>query len=151
MAFPRVLRERIVEQHYIPYRAQVEQLVRQSRAQSRRVIHISSHSFTPRLHGKVRRADVGLLYDPGRMGEVKLCARWKAALAEVAPTLRVRRNYPYAGKGDGLTSYLRRRFSPDAYVGIELEVNQKIVVAAGRRWTTLRGVLVDSLLAAHVA
>ena len=28
----------------------------------------------------------------------------------IAPQLRVRRNYPYAGKGDGLTSYLRRRF-----------------------------------------
>ena len=52
--------------------------------------------------------------------------------------LRVRRNYPYAGKGDGLTSYLRRRFPPGAYVGIELEVNQSIVFAAGRRWTALR-------------
>jgi predicted N-formylglutamate amidohydrolase len=148
---PAGLRERIVEQHYVPYRAQVEQLVRQSRSQGRRVIHISSHSFTPKLHGKVRVADVGLLYHPGRIGEEKLCARWKAVLAEVAPKLRVRRNYPYTGKGDGLTAYLRRRFSPEAYVGIELEVNQGIVVAAGRRWTAMRGELIDSLLVAHVA
>ena len=53
----------------------------------------------------------------------------------MAPNLRVRRNYPYAGKGDGLTSYLRQQFSPAAYVGIELEINQKIVFAAGPRWT----------------
>jgi len=99
----------------------------------------------------VRRADVGLLYDPGRRGEVQLCARWKAALANMAPELRVRRNYPYAGRGDGLTCYLRKRFSPGVYVGIELEVNQKIVFAAGRRWTALRGMLIDSLLAAHAA
>ena len=135
---PSTLRARIVEQHYLPYRARVEELVSRSVSRGRRVIHISSHSFTPVLDGNVRRADVGLLYHPGRSGEVKLCARWKASLATVAPELRVRRNYPYAGKGDGLTSYLRKRFSPAAYVGIELEVNQRIVHAAGRRWRALR-------------
>jgi|GEM_PF-3900962 len=58
---------------------------------------------------------------------------------------RVRRNYPCAGKGDGLTSHLRLLFPPRAYVGIELEVNQSIVLAAGRRWTMLRSLLIDSL------
>jgi predicted N-formylglutamate amidohydrolase len=148
---PSSLRERIVEQHYLPYRAQVEKLVRRSVSRGRRVVHISSHSFTPELYGKVRRADVGLLYHPGRSGEVRLCERWKATLATMAPGLRVRRNYPYAGKGDGLTSYLRMRFSPAAYVGIELEINQRIVHAAGRRWTALRDVLIESLHAAHAA
>ena len=85
---------------------------RRSVSRGRRVIHISSHSFTPELYGKVRQADVGLLYDPRRRGEVKLCARWKETLARMAPDLRVRRNYPYAGKGDGLTSYLRQQFPP---------------------------------------
>ena len=142
---PAPLRSGIVERHYRPYRAQVERLVRQSVSRGRRVIHISSHSFTPRLYGEVRRADVGLLYHPGRRGEAELCARWKAALAAFDPALRVRRNYPYEGKGDGLTSHLRRHFSRDVYVGIELEVNQRIVFTAGRRWTALRGALIDSL------
>jgi predicted N-formylglutamate amidohydrolase len=145
---PATLREGIVARHYLPYRAQVERLVRRSVSRGRRVIHVSSHSFTPELYGKVRRADVGLLYHPGRRGEVQLCARWKATLANMAPELRIRRNYPYAGKGDGLTSYLRRCFPPGGYVGIELEVNQKIVFAGGPRWTALRRVLVDSLRAA---
>ena len=57
-------------------------------------------------------------------------------VAASAPELRVRRNYPYAGKGDGLTSYLRRRFAQSDYVGIELEINQGIVLTAGRRWTS---------------
>jgi predicted N-formylglutamate amidohydrolase len=109
------LRARIIEQHYLPYRAQVERLVRQSASRGRRVIHISSHSFTPELYGKVRHADVGLLYDP------------------------------YAWKGDGLTSHLRQCFPSSAYVGIELEVNQSIVLAAGRRWVALRSALIDSL------
>ena len=139
------LRAEIVERHYLPYRGQVERLVRQTVSRGRRAIHISSHSFTPELNGKLRRADVGLLDHPGRHGEAELCARWKASLTRFVPQLRVRRNYPYAGKGDGLTSYLRQRFPPSAYVGIELEVNQSIVLAAGRRWVALRSALIDSL------
>jgi predicted N-formylglutamate amidohydrolase len=142
---PARLRAKLVEQHYRPYRERVERLVRQAVSRGRRVIHVSSHSFTPELDGKLRCADVGLLYHPGRHGEAELCARWKASLAARAPQLRVRRNYPYAGKGDGLTSHLRRLFPPSKYVGIELEVNQGIVLAAARGWAVLRGVLVDSL------
>ena len=142
---PARLRSEIVDRHYRPYREEVERLVGRTVSRGRRMIHISSHSFTPELHGRVRRADVGLLYDPGRRAEAVLCARWKASLAACAPELLVRRNYPYAGKGDGLTSHLRRHFTGGAYVGIELEVNQGIVLAAGRRWTALRGALIESL------
>ncbi len=145
---PRELRTGIVERHYRPYRAEVERLVRRSLSRGRRVIHVSSHSFTPVLDGKIRRADVGLLYDPARRGEAGLCARWKASLALIAPQVRVRRNYPYAGKGDGVTSALRVAFPARAYIGLELEVNQRIVLAAGRRWTALRGALIESFRAA---
>jgi predicted N-formylglutamate amidohydrolase len=137
---PAQTRAKIVEQHYRPYRVRVERLVRQAVARGHRVIHISSHSFTAELDGKVRSTDVGLLYHPGRRREAEVCARWKETLAAVAPELRVRRNYPYAGKGDGLTSYLRLRFDQRRYAGIELEVNQGIVIAAGRRWMALRRV-----------
>jgi len=142
---PPPVREEILAQYYRPFREQVERLVAQAVADGQRVIHISSHSFTPELNGKVRNADVGLLYDPARPGETELCARWRATLAGLAPSLRVRRNYPYAGKGDGLTAWLRRRFAPAAYIGIELEVNQQIVHSAGEQWTALRSLLVDSL------
>lgn len=148
---PAACRAQIVERHYRPYRARVESLVERAVSRGRRVIHISSHSFTPMLNGKVRGADVGLLYDPARPGEAALCALWKTSLAGNAPRLHVRRNYPYAGKGDGLTSHLRRCFSPDAYVGVELEVNQRIVLAAGRPWAALRCTLIDSLRAASHA
>lgn len=150
-AAPPETRAQIVEHHYRPYRVQVERLVRQAVSRGHRVIHISSHSFTAELDGRVRGADVGLLYHPGRRGEAEVCARWKESLAASAPELRVRRNYPYAGKGDGLTSHLRLRFAQSDYVGIELEVNQSIVLAAGRRWTALRRLLTDSLRTACAA
>ena len=142
------VRAEIVDRHYRPFRAHVERIVDASVSRGRRVIHISSHSFTPELDGKVRSADVGLLYHPGRHGEATLCACWKAALATLAPGLRVRRNFPYAGKGDGLASHLRRSLPPDAYIGIELEINQNIAAASPRRWAALRGVLIESLRAA---
>ena len=106
-AAPAETRAQIVERYYRPYREQVERLVGQAVSRGHRVIHISSHSFTAELDGRVRGADVGLLYHPGRRGEAQVCARWKESLAALAPELRVRRNYPYAGKGDGLTSRLR--------------------------------------------
>lgn len=142
---PATLREKIIAEHYLPYRTHMESLVRQACAAGRRVVHVSSHSFTPELDGNLRRADVGLLYDPGRDSEAQLCARWKTVLAARAPELRVRRNYPYAGKGDGLTAYLRQRFPNESYVGIELEVNQAIPLTGGSRWPALREVLTDSL------
>ena len=137
--------QRILTDYYRPYRVRAEELVGEAVGRGRRVIHISSHSFTPRLNGELRTADVGLLYDPARPGEVDACARWKAALRVNAPKLRVRRNYPYAGKNDGLTAYLRRRYPASTYVGIELEINQAQVIGARRRWADLRAAIIQSL------
>jgi hypothetical protein len=36
----------------------------------------------------------------------------------------VRFNYPYLGKADGFTTFMRKQF-PKNYIGIEIEVNQK--------------------------
>jgi predicted N-formylglutamate amidohydrolase len=109
------------------------------------VVHISSHSFTPKLHGKVRNTDIGLLYDPARNGELQFCELWKKSLAVCAPEFEVRRNYPYAGKGDGLTRHFRRQFSSAEYVGIELEINQRYVFQAGAPWIALRAAVMESL------
>jgi len=139
------VRARIVDRHYRPYRDKVDRAIERAIAQHGRAIHVSSHSFTPVLDGVVRQADVGLLYDPCRDGERELCARWKSSLATLAPRLRVRLNYPYAGKGDGVTRLMRKRYPPGTYVGVELEVNQAVVVADGPAWPALRAVLIQSL------
>jgi predicted N-formylglutamate amidohydrolase len=139
------VREEIIERYYRLYRTKAEHHVHHAVAHGRRVVHVSSHSFTPELNSKVRTADIGLLYDPSRPGEVALCARWQASLQALAPQLNVRRNYPYAGKGDGLTRDLRRRYSPRAYVGIELEINQKHVCGPARQWAALRKATIESL------
>jgi len=140
--------QRIAQRHYAPYRERVTAIVTAAVTAGHRVLHISSHSFTPVLDGQVRTADVGLLYDPARRGEAALASRWKAAFAEQAPGLRVRRNYPYAGRNDGLTSFLRRRFPPARYVGVEIEVNQAIVLGDAKRWRELRRAVIATFQAA---
>ena len=142
---PARVRSEILERYYRPHRNKVEADIAMAVAQGRRVIHIASHSFTPELGGTVRNADIGLLYDPARSGEAELCRRWQAQLKVLAPELKVRRNYPYTGKSDGLTAYLRRRFPANVYVGIELEINQKHVFKGGRGWRSFRVRVIEAL------
>lgn len=142
-AASRKVRREIFEAHYLPYRSQVEAAIDKLIARGRRVVHVSSHSFTPVLDGEARNADIGLLYDPSRKGELVLCLGWQAALKEIAPTVRVRRNYPYRGTSDGFTAYLRKRFAQQDYAGIELEINQKLV--GGKAWPALRNQVLASL------
>jgi predicted N-formylglutamate amidohydrolase len=144
VAPPEVRRE-ILEAHYLPYRSQVENHIAKEIAKGRRVVHLSSHSFTPVMDGEVRNADIGLLYDPARAGERELCLRWQASLKDSAKQLRVRRNYPYTGKSDGFTAYLRKHHAAEDYVGIELEINQKLVLPKSAAWRGLRRQVLASL------
>lgn len=148
---PAAVRHEILARHYLPYRTAVEAHVAAAIARGSRVIHLASHSFTPVLDGVVRHADIGLLYDPARVGEAELCRRWQARLKSQAPELKVRRNYPYTGKSDGFTAHLRRRFPADLYVGIELEINQKLVVPGGRRWSTVQDLVIETFHLATMA
>ncbi len=52
---PPALRQRILSHYYQPYRDQAERLVGQAIADHGRVLHLSSHSFTPELDGSVAR------------------------------------------------------------------------------------------------
>lgn len=122
-------RSRLVAEHYTPYRFAVEQAVRAALGRGSLLLHVSSHSFTPSLDGVVRDADVGLLYDPRRALEAHWARRWQRALQRELTDWKIRRNYPYRGVSDGLTTHLRSIFPASRYAGIELEVNQRHVAA----------------------
>lgn len=117
----------IQDLYYFPYRNSVESKIAEFMAGGEKVIHLSVHSFTPELNGEVRQADVGLLYDPKRPEEKEFCRQVKKLLRQQEETLNVRFNYPYLGKADGFTTYLRKKF-PENYLGIEIEINQKFSV-----------------------
>ena len=142
---PPSVRAEICRAHYTPHWAAAEAFVRDAAAQGRPVLHVSSHTFTPSLDGDVRRTDIGLLYDPSREWERRLCSAWQRALELRLPQWTTRRNYPYRGKADGLTRYLRSRFDDASYCGIELEINQKHVRRDGAIPADERDAVVESL------
>lgn len=142
---PPAWRREIMAGYYLPYRRRAETLIAETLAEGRRVIHISCHSFTPVLDGEVRNADIGLLYDPSRPGEKALCDAWRTVLRERQGELKVRLNYPYTGKSDGFTAYLRRQFPAESYIGVELEINQRQVNQGAKAWRELRAAIVESL------
>jgi predicted N-formylglutamate amidohydrolase len=119
-------RDRRIELYYAPYRDAVVSEIRRIVRKHGRCVHISVHSFTSQLLGSQRKADIGLLYDPRRRGEKVQCA-W---MAEHLRTMgyHVRFNYPYRGVNDGFTTANRRVFAPQEYLGVEIEVNQKLLL-----------------------
>lgn len=123
---PRSDRGRIVADWYEPFRNLFLDALEWTLAQHGEVLHISLHSFTPVLDGVARSNDIGILFDPGRHREKELARRLATAMREVQPSLSVRLNFPYRGIADSHTTSLRRRFSEDAYLGIELEINQRL-------------------------
>jgi len=138
-------RERIVDRHYLPHRRRVESAIRERIDGDRPVLHVGVHSFTPVLDGRERAVDVGLLYDPSREREERVCRSWAAALRERAPTLRVAGNAPYRGTDDGLSSFLRQSFPRSAYVGVEIELNQALVGAEGETRDAVARVVSETL------
>jgi predicted N-formylglutamate amidohydrolase len=144
---PQSERESLLDRYYHPYRDGVTAEVASHIAAGKQVLHLSLHSFTPEWDGLERRADLGLLYDPRRPLERDFCADLTRALRQAAPRRRVRRNYPYQGASDSLVTTLRQRFSPDSYLGIEIEVNQKHPAGGRREWEEMRRVVCEVLAA----
>jgi len=114
----------LIEGYYSGYRNDVEMKIKSFINSGEKVLHVSVHSFTPILNHIERYCDIGLLYDSSNALEKKFCKHLKSGIIKLDPKLKVRYNYPYLGKSDGFTTYLRKRF-PENYLGIELEINQK--------------------------
>ena len=114
------VKNELLMRYYFPYRDTLQHMIERAFP----VLHLSVHSFTPRLNGKERKADIGLLYDPARAQEKTLCAK-------IGEQLRIRRtvrlNYPYQGRADGLTTYFRKCYGERKYVGVEIEINQGLL------------------------
>jgi predicted N-formylglutamate amidohydrolase len=142
---PAAMRRELLERYYLPYRNAVQAHIVKTTSRGARVVHISCHTFTPELNGRVRNADVGLLYNPHRPGERTLCRQWRAACKQTAPGLTVRMNYPYAGSADGFTTALRGEFPSEQYVGIELELNQRHALSSAIQWRAVRRAVIESL------
>lgn len=141
-------RERIIASYYLPHRSAVETCILRQVREGRPVIHIGVHTFTPNLDGVERKADIGLLYDPHRRLEKEFCRQWRHTLIQMTQGLSIRRNSPYRGESDGFPAFFRKIIPENAYIGIELEVNQKHFFLGKAVWKKTGQILADSLGAA---
>jgi predicted N-formylglutamate amidohydrolase len=117
-------KQQLINSYYVVYRNKVENEIKSFIEAGETVLHLSIHSFTPVLNKEIRNCDIGLLFDSRRSSEKIFSKTFKDDLVKENPKYHVRFNYPYLGKADGFTTYLRKQF-PDNYIGIELEINQK--------------------------
>lgn len=126
----REVHEKILTDHHRPHwsrvEAEVERGLRRARASGRLLVHVGVHSFTPVFHGTRRRTEIGLLSDPARSRETAFVLEWQKQLQHNT-TWTVHRNRPYRGTGNGLINDLRSRHPARDYIGVELELNQKLV------------------------
>ncbi|MBA3014204.1 MAG: NUDIX hydrolase YfcD [Proteobacteria bacterium] len=120
-------RERVIQKHYLPHRELVNTVIGTALEQREQVIHLAIHSFTPVLGNTIRKTDLGLLYDSRRPKEQEVCHRWQHALTARRPDLCIHRNAPYRGASDGLATTLRKHHTQNNYLGIEVEINQKLL------------------------
>ncbi|MBZ9650440.1 N-formylglutamate amidohydrolase [Psychroflexus montanilacus] len=121
-------KNRLINDYYQVYRNQIQQNIDEFIAKGETVLHLSIHSFTPVWNEIDRNAEIGILYDPSRKVEQDFAKNFKTELKSIFPNFRIRMNYPYLGKSDGLTTNLRNQF-PKQYLGIEIEINQKLFEA----------------------
>lgn len=126
-SLPRADRVALLERYHRPHWERARLAVSKEVAERGRVLHLGVHSFTPVIDGEVRRADLALLYDPSRPRERGLATHWAEALSTSLPDRVVRRNHPYRGAADGMTTAFRGLFSGTRYLGLEIEVNQRHV------------------------
>lgn len=128
---PKSLKDVAIDYHK-KYREPIETFVTECLKNKTPIIHLAIHSFTPILNGEKRNTDVGILYDPSNPVERKLADTIINDIKKYAAQLRIRKNYPYQGKTDGLCTTLRKistmAHSKEFYLyaGFEIEFNQNL-------------------------
>ncbi len=125
-------RELRLARYWRPYRHTVERAIAAATPAPGGCLHLSVHSFVERLGGVERTNDLGLLFDPRRPRERAMVVALQTELRRRG--FSVRKNFPYFGHTDGFTSALRAQHPRARYLGIEIELNQRLARhAAGQR------------------
>lgn len=136
----------IIDQFYLPYRDTLNQIIGKNIDSTNKLLHLSIHTFTPIWEGEERKVDIGILFDPERKEESLFAEKLKKAIHEQNMNLRVCFNEPYEGVSDGITTFFRSKYPTENYLGIELELNQKYVLAEDEIiWNQMKTALANAI------
>jgi len=134
----------ILYEYYYPHRNEITRHIENEATNGQKLLHIALHSFTPKLNSAERTAELGFLYNSQRKNEKAISQHLKKEIQKVLPEWRLRYNYPYRGKPDGLTAHFRKMYPDKKYLGVELEINQKFVNRTGSFPQNICNKIVDS-------
>ncbi len=126
---PELEKVKILKKYYLPYWSTVNRRAKELIQKQGGVIHVSVHSMTDFLYGKPRAMQLALLYAAHHPREKWFAKIWIQELRKEFPKFKIARNNPYKGDGHSLTYFLRRVFSRRQYVGIEIEMNQALLLS----------------------
>lgn len=128
------LKARLIARYYFPFRSKVEKRIEEWIEHRFNVVHLSIHSFTPRLNGNLRAVDFGVLFDETRAFESALSREIFSYHSNKYDFLSTKSNTPYQGIDDGHATALRKVF-PENYAGIEIEYSQSLdLKRQSERW-----------------
>jgi predicted N-formylglutamate amidohydrolase len=121
LSWNRKVDARVVERRYAdvhaPYHDEIDREIAHRLERDVRPVLLAVHTYTPRLSGRDRRFEAGVLYDEHRGPAIRL-ARALRTLG-----LSVRYNQPYSGR-DGLMYSIDRHGRKHDLPCLELEINQ---------------------------
>jgi predicted N-formylglutamate amidohydrolase len=129
LGLPADERARRVAVFHAPYWASVRRDVAARVLDRGRCLHLTSHTFDPRLAPEHRAFDIGVLYDPARPFEAALAEQLQFGMRAAGFTVRA--NQPYRGTEPGITASMRLEQPATAYAGIEIETSQSLARQPG--------------------
>ena len=116
--------ERRVLAYHMPYHMEIDRLILRRLVRGVHPVLLAIHTFTPRFHGRLRRFEVGILYEHHRVPAHRL----GRALRQEG--LSVRYNQPYSGM-QGMMYAVDRHGTHHRLPCLELEVNQELFDRSG--------------------
>lgn len=111
---------------FLKYRNAISRFMKSSK---RDTLAFSIHSFTPRMKGKTRTTDIGILFRPWIRKEAELALKLKKSLQQKSSgKLAIHFNKPYRGHTDCLLNDVLDVHKRNPHVnGLFIEINQRII------------------------
>ena len=106
---------------YIPFHARIEEIIAARKAEGRRTVIVTMHSFTPVYMGVRRDVELGILHDEdSRLADAMLTA------AQGTTLYRIARNEPY-GPADGVTHTLKLHGLANGLPNVMIELRNDLI------------------------
>jgi predicted N-formylglutamate amidohydrolase len=121
-------KKKVLSQFYWPYRLGLSRYIRKVLKTSD-VLHVSIHSFTPKMKGVSRSCEIGILFKKSDRRAALYAHALQKRIWEENPKLKVRLNYPYDAEAGGISSAISEDLGlklSKSYSAIYIEVNQKV-------------------------